>query len=138
MREFEEARSFLATLDIDVAAGRIHPCGIWYLDVVNGNGVFPERFDNVEVHYRGWLADGTLFDSSHERGEPAVMHLDSVIEGWSMGLSTMRAGGRRVMILPSSLGYGENGVPPVIPPDATLVFDVNLLSVFCEHSAVCS
>ena len=88
----------------------------------------PGPEDVVMVHYRGTLADGTPFDSSYERGEPAIFPLQGVIPGWSEGLQHMQPGGQYRIVIPSSLGYGPQGVPGAIPPNAVLVFDVELLA----------
>lgn len=101
----------------------------WY-ELEEGRGESPpDARATVEVHYTGWLVDGTKFDSSVDRGQPATFGLDQVIAGWTEGLQSMRVGGRRKLVIPAELGYGEVGAPPVIPPDATLVFDVELVSL---------
>lgn len=89
----------------------------------------PARNDSVEVHYTGWLTDGTEFDSSRKRGQPAVFGVTQVIAGWTEGLQLMTPGARCKFVIPGNLAYGENGSPPKIPPNATLVFDVELLRV---------
>jgi FKBP-type peptidyl-prolyl cis-trans isomerase FkpA/FKBP-type peptidyl-prolyl cis-trans isomerase FklB len=81
------------------------------------------------VHYHGTLPDGTIFDSSVKRGEPATFPLDRVILGWQEGVARMKVGGKCTMVIPPDLGYGDRGSPPVIPPGATLVFQVELLEV---------
>ncbi|HEV7558477.1 MAG TPA: FKBP-type peptidyl-prolyl cis-trans isomerase, partial [Kofleriaceae bacterium] len=105
--------------------------GVDYIDEVVGTGTQPEKGQHVKVHYSGWLPDGTKFDSSVDRGEPIHIRFDSgqVIKGWDIGLASMRVGGKRRLIIPSDLGYGERGARDVIPPDSTLVFDVELLEV---------
>jgi len=101
----------------------------WY-DMTEGNGPQPAGASStVEVHYTGWLTDGTKFDSSVDRGQTISFPLNGVIAGWTEGVGSMKVGGKRKLIIPSTLGYGPNGMPPVIPGGATLVFDVELISV---------
>ncbi len=103
--------------------------GLRYHDLEVGEGDSPAATDTVEVHYTGWLPDGTKFDSSVDRGEPASFPLNRVIAGWTEGVGSMKPGGKRKLIIPPNLGYGDRGSPPVIPGGATLVFEVELLSI---------
>ena len=129
MSAHEEAMSFVANRQVDIGPATTTPSGLWHVDVAEGDGDSPRTTDNVKVHYTGWLPDGTMFDSSVERGEPAVFPLDRVIAGWTEGVASMKVGGKRMLIIPPDLGYGEHGAPPVIPPNATLVFEVELLDI---------
>ena len=105
--------------------------GLGYVDIVEGTGTKPKTGDSVSVHYTGWLKNGQKFDSSLDRGQPLVFPLGrgQVIKGWDEGVSMMRVGGKRKLVIPSHLGYGERGAGRVIPPGATLIFEVELLAV---------
>ena len=103
--------------------------GLQYKVLKEGTGKQPKATDKVRCHYEGFLIDGTVFDSSVQRGEPAVFPLDGVIVGWTEGLQLMREGGKYRFFIPYKLGYGEGGAGASIPPFATLVFDVDLLEV---------
>lgn len=108
---------------------KITPSGLQYEVLEEGNGPKPEAGDQVVVHYTGRLIDGTVFDSSEERGEPATFGVTQVIPGWVEALQMMNAGSRWRLYIPSNLAYGPNGAGGVIGPNQTLIFDVNLLQV---------
>ena len=105
--------------------------GLKYIDEVVGTGDSPTRGKKVRVHYTGKLTDGKKFDSSGDRGQPFefIIGVGQVIKGWDEGVSTMKVGGKRTLLIPAALGYGSRGAGGVIPPNATLVFDVELLGV---------
>ncbi len=104
--------------------------GLKYVDLVEGNGRSPRKKQTVAVHYTGWLTDGTKFDSSHDRGQPFqfVLGTGKVISGWDEGVATMKIGGKRQLLIPAHLGYGARGAGGVIPPNATLIFEVELIA----------
>jgi peptidylprolyl isomerase len=107
------------------------PSGLKYTELKVGTGATPKKGQTITVHYVGTLENGTKFDSSRDADKPFEFAIGtgSVIKGWDEGLSTMKVGGRRQLVIPAKLGYGEQGSPPVIPPNATLIFDVELLGV---------
>jgi FKBP-type peptidyl-prolyl cis-trans isomerase FkpA len=102
-----------------------------YFDVVIGTGAEAQSGQQVTVHYTGWLTNGTKFDSSRDRNNPFTFPLGrgQVIKGWDLGVAGMRVGGQRRLIIPSDLGYGTRGAGSDIPPNATLIFDVELFGV---------
>lgn len=103
--------------------------GLQYVVEKEGSGAQPTAEDEVTVHYTGKLLNGQVFDSSVNRGEPATFPLNRVIPGWTEGLQLMKAGGKAVFYIPSALAYGSAGAPPMIGPDADLIFTVELISV---------
>ena len=105
------------------------PSGLQYQVLKEGNGKKPTAKDSVKCHYEGFLIDGTVFDSSVQRGEPAVFGLQQVIAGWTEGLQLMSEGGKYRFFIPYRLAYGEGGAGAMIPPFATLIFDVELIEV---------
>lgn len=103
--------------------------GLQYMVISEGSGKQPKATDKVKCHYEGMLTDGTLFDSSIQRGEPAVFGLNQVISGWTEGLQLMKEGAKYRFFIPYHLGYGERGAGASIPPYAALIFDVELIEV---------
>lgn len=103
--------------------------GLIYSEISAGTGPQPKATDKVKVHYHGTLVDGTVFDSSVQRGEPASFTLNQVIPCWAEGLQKMKVGGKSKLVCPSAIAYGDHGMPPKIKPGATLVFEVELLGI---------
>jgi len=105
------------------------PSGLQYKVLAEGKGTSPNPTDNVTVHYRGTLVDGTEFDNSYKREKPATFRVDGVIAGWTEALQRMKPGAKWQLFVPAKLGYGDRGAGPLIPPDSTLIFEVELISV---------
>ncbi|MBG1241714.1 FKBP-type peptidyl-prolyl cis-trans isomerase [Nostoc sp. NZL] len=126
-----ENNTLIASNTMSDANAVTTPSGLKYVELKEGTGATPQPGQTVEVHYVGTLENGTKFDSSRDRGQPFSFKIGvgQVIKGWDEGLSTMKVGGRRQLIIPSELGYGARGAGGVIPPNATLLFDVELLGV---------
>jgi FKBP-type peptidyl-prolyl cis-trans isomerase FkpA len=121
-------QAFLAKAAAEPGAVKT-PSGLVYRDLTVGTGRSPAPTDNVKVQYRGTLIDGTEFDSSYKRNEPAEFPLNRVIPCWTEGVQRMKVGGKARLVCPSAIAYGEAGSPPVIPPGATLVFEIELLGI---------
>ena len=107
----------------------VTPSGLVYLSLKDGSGASPAAADVVKVHYRGTLANGTEFDSSFKRNEPAQFPLNGVIPCWTEGVQRMKVGGKARLTCPPAIAYGERGAGGVVPPNATLQFEVELLDI---------
>jgi FKBP-type peptidyl-prolyl cis-trans isomerase FkpA len=123
--------TYAPALGVDLVAFSKKQSGLLYQDVTPGTGTVAIASRRVKVHYTGWLPNGTKFDSSRDRGEPIEFTLGQgeVIRGWDEGIDGMKVGGRRKLVIPADLAYGAAGSPPDIPPNAVLVFDVELMDV---------
>lgn len=108
---------------------KVTESGLQFVVEKEGTGIQPTAEDEVTVHYTGRLLDGTVFDSSVTRGEPATFPLNRVIPGWTEGVQLMKEGGKYTFFIPSELAYGAQGVPNAIPPHSTLIFEVELIKV---------
>lgn len=123
---------FAESLGIDLAAMRQTPSGLYIEDLAEGRGLAARSGHVVVVHYTGWLPNGEQFDSTRDAGEARRFQLGArrdVIAGWDEGVTGMRIGGKRRLVVPPHLGYGARGVPGAIPPNATLVFEFELLDI---------
>jgi FKBP-type peptidyl-prolyl cis-trans isomerase len=127
----ENQMTFDSTLEVDLDAMNRSATGLYTRDLTTGSGDVAESGDSVSVHYTGWLPDGRQFDSSRGGGPfEFTLGAEEVIPGWDEGVAGMREGGRRQLVIPADLAYGDQGAGGgVIPPGATLVFDVELLEV---------
>src|SRR5271169_4658526 len=105
------------------------PSGLVYRELQGGTGASPKATDEVKVHYRGTLVNGTEFDSSYKRNEPATFPLNQVIPCWTEGVQKMKVGGKSQLVCPSAIAYGDRGSPPEIPGGATLIFEIELLGI---------
>lgn len=119
----------LATSVLAAAPAETLPTGVKVVHSVDGTGAQPKASDTVKVHYRGTLADGKEFDSSYKRGKPATFPLSRVVPCWTEGLQKIRVGGKATLTCPPATAYGERGAGGVVPPNATLTFDVELLAI---------
>ena len=128
LKEKADGQAFLAKAAGEAGAKKTES-GLVYTVIKEGTGATPSAEDTVEVHYHGTLSNGTVFDSSVERGQTLSFPLNRVIKGWTEGLQTMKEGGKSKFVIPSDLAYGDAGAPPKIPGGATLVFEVELFKV---------
>jgi FKBP-type peptidyl-prolyl cis-trans isomerase FkpA len=124
----KEGAAFLEKAAAEAGAVKT-PTGFVYKEIAAGTGPTPAATDKVKVHYKGTLIDGTVFDSSIDRGEPVTFPLNQVIPCWTAGVQMMKVGGKSRLVCPSELAYGDRGAPPRIKPGATLVFEVELLGI---------
>jgi FKBP-type peptidyl-prolyl cis-trans isomerase FkpA/FKBP-type peptidyl-prolyl cis-trans isomerase FklB len=126
--ERKEAQGFLDSMAKEKGAQKTDS-GLIYTIITPGDGATPKATDTVKVHYHGTLRDGSVFDSSVERGTPATFPLNRVIPCWTEGVQKMKVGGKAKLVCPSAIAYGDRGAPPKIKPGAPLVFEVELIGV---------
>jgi FKBP-type peptidyl-prolyl cis-trans isomerase FkpA len=123
--------TFAPELHVTLDSAELRPSGLYVHDIVVGTGATADSMSTAEVHYTGWLANGVRFESSHDAGEAIrfTVGIGQVISGWDEGVRGMKVGGKRQLIIPPKLGYGDIGSPPKIPRMATLVFEVELVGL---------
>ncbi len=126
--EKKEAQGFLDKMAKEKGAQKTES-GLIFFEVAPGKGESPKATDTVKVHYHGTLRDGTVFDSSKDRGTPATFPLNRVIPCWTEGVQKLKVGGKAKLVCPSSIAYGDRGAPPKIKPGAPLVFEVELIAI---------
>ncbi len=119
----------LASNAVAAAPAETLPSGVKVVHTVDGTGALPKASDTVKVHYRGTLANGKEFDSSYQRGKPASFPLSRVVPCWTEGMQKIRVGGKATLTCPPATAYGERGAGGVVPPNATLTFEVELLAI---------
>lgn len=126
-----EELTYAPELNVTLDSAELRPSGMYVHDVVVGTGALADSMSTAEVHYTGWLADGSKFDSSRDRQETFrfTVGIGQVIGGWDEGVRGMRVGGKRQLIVPPKLGYGDIGAAPAIPRMATLVFEIELVGL---------
>jgi FKBP-type peptidyl-prolyl cis-trans isomerase FkpA len=122
------SKAYLAKAAAEAGAVKTES-GLIYMDLQPGSGASPKASDTVKVNYRGTLIDGTEFDSSYKRNQPAQFPLNGVIRCWTEGVQKMKVGGKARLVCPSDIAYGDSGRPPLIPGGATLVFEIELLEI---------
>ena len=122
------SKAYLAKAGAEAGAVKTES-GLIYMDLQPGSGASPQASDTVKVNYRGTLIDGTEFDSSYKRNQPAQFPLSGVIRCWTEGVQRMKVGGKARLVCPSEIAYGDNGHPPAIPGGATLIFEIELLEI---------
>jgi FKBP-type peptidyl-prolyl cis-trans isomerase FkpA len=122
------SKAYLAKAGAEAGAVKTDS-GLIYMDLQPGSGASPQASDTVKVNYRGTLIDGTEFDSSYKRNQPAQFPLNGVIRCWTEGVQKMKVGGKARLVCPSDIAYGDSGRPPLIPGGATLIFEIELLEV---------
>jgi FKBP-type peptidyl-prolyl cis-trans isomerase len=127
-KEKKASQEFLAKTEKEDGVTKTDT-GLLYKEIKPGTGASPKATDRVKVHYHGTLTDGTVFDSSVERGQPATFPLNGVIPCWTQGVQKMKVGGKSRLVCPSDIAYGDRGAPPKIRPGSTLVFEVELLEI---------
>ena len=131
-QEAEAATAFIAEQAAEEGAVQTDS-GLVYFSLEEGSGAQPAASDTVQVHYKGMLRDGTTFDSSYDRGQPARLPLTGVIPCWTEGIQMMKVGGKAKLVCPPDIGHGPQGAPPRIPGNAALVFEVELIDIVTEE-----